>query len=126
MCWQQAGDTPLTWAHGWPENLQAVKPARAGLKETAEVKAGMTAFVLFGLGSAFVVEVVESCTRSGHTIAAGVANHKAPGFLPRHIRTIEVAEITRDLIALPCLCPLFTPGNRFSAAREARQLGLRF
>lgn len=86
----------------------------------------MTAFVLYGVGSAIVVEYVESCARAGHALVAGIANRDVPSFLPGDVRLVEAAAIDDALLAAACLCPLFTPTNRFTATNEARQRGFAF
>jgi sugar O-acyltransferase (sialic acid O-acetyltransferase NeuD family) len=82
--------------------------------------------VLFGIGSPFVVECVETCRRLGQPIAAAVRNYDGPVYFDDHSRIVERDAVDAALAAFPCLCPLFTPANRAHAAREARSLGFRF
>jgi sugar O-acyltransferase (sialic acid O-acetyltransferase NeuD family) len=86
----------------------------------------VTAFVLFGVGSAIIVEFAETCRRLGHSIAAGVANRETRRYLDASVAVIAPDQLTPALIGLPCLCPLFTPANRFVAVGEAERLGLGF
>jgi sugar O-acyltransferase (sialic acid O-acetyltransferase NeuD family) len=86
----------------------------------------MRSFVLFGVGSAIVVDFVETCHRAGYSVVAGIKNHAAPSFLPDMVRLIELAEIEPELLDVSCLCPLFTPINRFKAVAEAKQRGFNF
>lgn len=86
----------------------------------------MTDFVLFAVGSAVVVDFVESCRRSGDGVAAGIANRDVPSFLPDGVPALAAAELRPSLLRHPCLVPLFTPANRFAAAGEARQAGFSF
>ena len=82
--------------------------------------------MLFGIGSPFVVECVETCRRLGLPIAVAVRNYEGPVYFDDHSRIVAREAIDTALTAFPCLCPLFTPANRAHAAREARSLGFRF
>jgi sugar O-acyltransferase (sialic acid O-acetyltransferase NeuD family) len=82
--------------------------------------------VLFGIGSPLVAEYVETCRRLDQPIAAAVRNYDGPVYFDDRPRIVAPDAIDRALIALPCLCPLFTPVNRAHAAREAAALGFRF
>jgi sugar O-acyltransferase (sialic acid O-acetyltransferase NeuD family) len=83
-------------------------------------------FVLFGVGSPVLVDVVESCRRAGRIIAAGIANRAGPQFLPDGMTPTSVGDISPDMKAFDCLCPMFKPANRFVAVSEAQSLGFRF
>jgi sugar O-acyltransferase (sialic acid O-acetyltransferase NeuD family) len=83
-------------------------------------------FVLFAVGSAIVVEFVESCKRAGYAVEAGIVNLQTPKFLPDKIPSVEVSNLDPKLTKFPCLCPLFRPHNRFAATVEAEMLGFHF
>lgn len=82
--------------------------------------------VLFGVGSPLIVEYEETCRRLGIAIVAGVRNRAGGVFLSADCRLIDAAEIDAAVLSLPCLCPLFTPGNRQLACGEAHRLGFSF
>jgi len=83
-------------------------------------------FILYGVGSAICVEFVETCKRAGHVVFAGIANRTTPCFLPDQVPQLTLGEVDQDTRSLPCLCPLFTPSNRYAATTEAIQLGFAF
>lgn len=84
----------------------------------------MTGVVLFGIGSPIVVDIEESLHRAGLRIAAGVRNRPGPSHLSDDECILEAEELGAGLLDRPFLVPLFTPGHRQQAAREAAQLGL--
>ena len=86
----------------------------------------MRSFVLFGVGSAIIVDFVETCHRAGYFVVAGISNYAAPSFLPDEVRLVELSKIETELLDISCLCPLFTPANRFNAVTEAEQRGFKF
>jgi sugar O-acyltransferase (sialic acid O-acetyltransferase NeuD family) len=79
--------------------------------------------VIFAVGSPLVVDVVESLRRAGLAIRAGVHNVEGPSFLADDIALLTPAEVTAELTASPYVAPLFTPGYRQSAVRQAQALG---
>ena len=79
----------------------------------------MVSVVLFGVGSPLVVDYEESCARRGWAIAAGVRNVPGPAFTSADVPLVE-AEVP---VTSPVLVPLFTPGNRMFAQRQAASLG---
>jgi sugar O-acyltransferase (sialic acid O-acetyltransferase NeuD family) len=83
-----------------------------------------TSVILFGVGSPILIDVEESLHRSGLRIAAGIRNRPGPSHLSGEAHALIPDEIGADLLDLPFLVPLFTPGHRHAAAREAAQLGL--
>lgn len=85
----------------------------------------MTALVLFGVGSTIVVDFEESLHRAGLTIAAGIRNREGPCHLSPGERVLTPGEMGAEVLRLPYLVPLFTPGHRQEAAREAARCGLR-
>ncbi|MFO1205417.1 MAG: hypothetical protein U1E63_06765 [Burkholderiales bacterium] len=84
----------------------------------------MTAVILFAVGSSIVVDVEESVHRRGLTIAAGIRNREGPCHLSPGERVLTPEELDASLRQLPYLVPLFTPGHRQEAAREATRYGL--
>lgn len=84
----------------------------------------MTSLVLFGIGSSLLADVEESMVRANLRIVAGVRNRPGPSHLSDATPTVGTDDLTPELLALPFLVPLFTPGHRHAAAREAAGLGL--
>ncbi|MEA2993534.1 MAG: hypothetical protein QOD40_2454 [Alphaproteobacteria bacterium] len=82
--------------------------------------------VLFGIGSSIVVEHIESCRRLGWSVFAAIKNRPGKIYIEDEANAITLDAITPELLAYPCICPLFTPANRAMAAREAELLGFRF
>lgn len=83
----------------------------------------MTDVVLFGTGSFILVDVEESLWRLEHTIAVGIRNQPGPCHLSDQSRSVPVSALPAGVTGLPYLVPLFTPGHRQSAAREATARG---
>ncbi len=86
----------------------------------------MTAVILFGVGSTIVIDFEETVHRAGHAIAAGIKNREGPCHLSPGERVLTPEEMDEDLLQLPYLVPIFTPGHRQEAAREAARYGLRY
>lgn len=84
----------------------------------------MTDLLLFGVGSPVVVDVEESLFRAGLRVVAGVRNRPGPSHLSEGTRVLVPEDLAAGLLDLPFLVPLFTPGHRQTAAREAARLGL--
>ena len=70
-------------------------------------------------GSSTIVEVEETCLRLGLDIAAIVKNVDGPDFALARDRLIKADELDPELSACPYLVPIFTPGHRFAAYRDA-------
>lgn len=81
--------------------------------------------VLFAAGSSVIVEVEETCRRLGIEVAAIVRNVPGASFALATDRVIDAAQVTQAHIALPAAIPLFGPGRRQSAFRDAQRLGFR-
>ncbi|WP_270936844.1 LbetaH domain-containing protein [Falsiroseomonas oryzae] len=81
--------------------------------------------VLFGAGGPLTPDIEESCTRRGIEVAAAVMNRAGPGYALDDAKLVPLAALDGALLALPFLCPLFTPANRRAAVAEASALGLR-
>jgi len=85
----------------------------------------MSSVVIYGIGSSLLVDIVESLTRAGVTIAAGVKNHPGDSQLPPAVTTVTPEQVDHSLANLPFIVPFFTPGDRQAVAREATQIGFR-
>jgi sugar O-acyltransferase (sialic acid O-acetyltransferase NeuD family) len=83
----------------------------------------MNGLVLFGAGSTFCVDVVETCRRNGQGIAAAIRNVPGPVHSGDGVPLIEAADVTPEIAALPFLVPLFSPQNRRIALAAAAELG---
>lgn len=84
----------------------------------------MTGLLLFGIGSSLLADIEESIFRANLRVAAGVRNRPGPSHLSDDTPAVCTEDLTPELLALPFLVPLFTPGHRHMAAREAARLGL--
>ena len=84
----------------------------------------MTGVILFGVGSPIVVDFEESLHRAGQPIAAGVRNRPGPHYMSDDVRILSPEQLRTGLLPLLFLVPLFTPGYRQEAAREAADCGL--
>lgn len=85
----------------------------------------MTDIVLFGAGSAVIVDVEQSCRRLGLAVAAVIRNREGPVFASRPEQVVAAAAAPPALFALGVALPLFTPANRQAALAEASALGAR-
>jgi len=84
----------------------------------------MTQVVIFGIGSPVLCDLEESILRKGDTIAAGIKNYDGKSYLSEGTSVLSTEEeLSSDILKLPFLIPLFTPGNRQAAATEAEKLG---
>jgi len=79
--------------------------------------------VLFGAGSPLIVDYEETCERLGITIASIIRNIDCQDMASDTGKIIAVADMPRDLLALPFAIPLFSPANRRSAHLHAAALG---
>lgn len=81
--------------------------------------------VLYGVGSPFVENVLESLRRLGWAIRGGVENVRTE-YRSRNLAPIVGLDaIPADWLGLPVILPLTTPGHRWSLEREALQRGFR-
>jgi sugar O-acyltransferase (sialic acid O-acetyltransferase NeuD family) len=81
--------------------------------------------VLYGVGSPFVEDVIETLLRLGWTARGGVANIET-GFRPaRFAPIVGPDEIPPDWLTLPVVLPLVTPGHRWKLEREVLEHGFR-
>jgi sugar O-acyltransferase (sialic acid O-acetyltransferase NeuD family) len=81
------------------------------------------AVVLFGGGSSMIVDVEESCARLGLDIVAIVKNVEGPDYALARARIIKADEVGREITSCPYMVPIFTPGHRLAAHREAAARG---
>jgi UDP-3-O-[3-hydroxymyristoyl] glucosamine N-acyltransferase len=83
----------------------------------------MDGIVLYGVGSAVVVDFEESLARSGIAVAAAVQNLPGEARLLDSSKLAESANLTAEIKALAFLVPLFTPAYRQQASRQALSEG---
>jgi sugar O-acyltransferase (sialic acid O-acetyltransferase NeuD family) len=83
----------------------------------------MKQIVLFGVGSALMVDVEESCRRSSIDVVAAVRNMDGPVYVSDALRLVTPAELTKVDLAYPVALVMMTPANRKLALEEAFQLG---
>ena len=83
----------------------------------------MDGVVLYGVGSAVVVDVEESLSRSGLSVAAAVQNVAGEVRLLDLSKLVAPDGVTDDMKSLAFLVPLFTPAYRQQAAHEALAAG---
>jgi sugar O-acyltransferase (sialic acid O-acetyltransferase NeuD family) len=83
----------------------------------------MESVVIYGTGSPILADVEESLCRAGIGIYAGVQNRPGKSFHSEDVRVVPCGVLPDDVKERPFLIPLFTPGNRQEAAREAERLG---
>ena len=86
----------------------------------------MIELVLFGIGSTVVAEYEETCRRLGYRVAAGVRNRPGAVHLDGATPVVERERVRTELLAIPCVCPLFGPANRRIAVGEALAAGFVF
>jgi sugar O-acyltransferase (sialic acid O-acetyltransferase NeuD family) len=79
--------------------------------------------VLFGGGSSMIVDVEESCARLGLEIAAIVMNVEGPDHALARERIVKADDIDPEIKSRPYFVPIFTPGHRLAAQRDARARG---
>ncbi len=79
--------------------------------------------VLYGIGSRYVFDVVESLRRLGWRMRGAVHNQPLPPAAPPLEPTVPHTAIPRDWLPLPVILPLLTPGFRWRIETEARGLG---
>ncbi len=79
--------------------------------------------VIYGIGSPLVVDFEESLSRAGLHIRAAVQNVDGQNWLPSGPHIATPGTLNSELFSVPYLVPLFTPGHRQMAAKEAAQLG---
>jgi len=75
--------------------------------------------VLFSCGSRMIVDVEETCARLGLEIAAIVKNAEGPDHALSRERIVKADEVEPAIKRCGYVIPLFTPGYRLSAQRDA-------
>jgi sugar O-acyltransferase (sialic acid O-acetyltransferase NeuD family) len=83
----------------------------------------MVSIVLFGSTTMMIVEVEESCARLGLHILAIVRNVEGRDYPLARERIIRAEDVTAEIAACPFIVPIFTPGHRMAASREAMARG---
>lgn len=83
----------------------------------------MKRVVIYAVGSPILVEVEESLNRCGDVIAAGVRNFEGESFLSATEQLLAPEMLTNEIVSLPFLVPLFTPGYRQQVVKEAESAG---
>jgi sugar O-acyltransferase (sialic acid O-acetyltransferase NeuD family) len=79
--------------------------------------------VLYGVSSPYASEAVETVRRLGWEIAAAVRNI-ADAPVPEEVEpVVDVDDLDIELLALPFVVPLVTPGHRHDASADARRRG---
>jgi sugar O-acyltransferase (sialic acid O-acetyltransferase NeuD family) len=79
--------------------------------------------VLFGAGSAVIVEVEESCRRLGRPIHAIVKNTSDPSWAQDSTLVRTIDQLDSGVFDCELIVPLFRPANRRTALHQAMQLG---
>jgi sugar O-acyltransferase (sialic acid O-acetyltransferase NeuD family) len=83
----------------------------------------MTEVVLYGIGSPYAVDVIETCARLGWRIAYYVDNIGGERHVGDGIPVIAPRDLPNAARALGVLVPLVTPGHRLTVDRELSELG---
>jgi sugar O-acyltransferase (sialic acid O-acetyltransferase NeuD family) len=83
----------------------------------------MQGVVIYGVGSAVVVDVEASLERAGFHVVAAVKNVPGDVHLLDTSTLIEASEVTPEFRSHPFVIPLFGPANRQKAASEAFESG---
>jgi sugar O-acyltransferase (sialic acid O-acetyltransferase NeuD family) len=79
--------------------------------------------VLFGSGASMIVEVEETCTRLGINIFAVVKNTEGQDYALARERIVMADDVTPEMVSHPHIVPIFTPGHRLAASRDAAARG---
>jgi sugar O-acyltransferase (sialic acid O-acetyltransferase NeuD family) len=79
--------------------------------------------VLYGIGSPLVVDYEESCARHGVEVAAAVKNVAGRVHTISAVHVYDADELPAQLLSLPVIVPIFTPGHRRLAVEDARRRG---
>ena len=82
-------------------------------------------FVIFGCGGRLIVDVEESCLRLGIEVTAIVKNFDGPTYALASERIVDADNIDEAMKGCQYVIPLFSPGNRFAAHRDASARGFR-
>ena len=79
--------------------------------------------VLLGVGSAFVVEFEETCSRLGTEITAYIKNTEDPAYASDSRKIVDVGDLTTALKSKPVAFPLVTPAYRQNVVDVASKAG---
>jgi sugar O-acyltransferase (sialic acid O-acetyltransferase NeuD family) len=82
-----------------------------------------SSIILFGSGASMIVEVEETCTRLGINIFAVVKNTEGQDYALARERIIKADDVTREMLSHPHIVPIFTPGHRLAASKDASARG---
>jgi sugar O-acyltransferase (sialic acid O-acetyltransferase NeuD family) len=85
----------------------------------------LVAIVLFGSTASMIVDVEETCARLGVAIRAIVRNVEGTDYALARELVIAASDVTPEIASLPYLIPIFTPGHRLAAFRDASTRGFR-
>jgi sugar O-acyltransferase (sialic acid O-acetyltransferase NeuD family) len=83
----------------------------------------LVAIVLFGSTSSMIVDVEETCARLGVAIRAIVRNVAGEDHALARDLVIAASDVTPEIASSPYLIPIFTPGHRLAAFRDASARG---
>jgi sugar O-acyltransferase (sialic acid O-acetyltransferase NeuD family) len=81
--------------------------------------------VIYGVGSPIVADVEESLARAGLDVLVAIQNVPGDVCLLDRSRLLDLSALSPDVVTAPYVVPLFTPGHRQFAAREAEANGFR-
>ena len=81
------------------------------------------AIVLFGSTASMIVDVEETCVRLGVAIRAIVRNVEGEDYALARELVIAASDVTPEIASSPYLIPIFTPGHRQAAFRDASARG---
>ena len=81
------------------------------------------AIVLFGSTASMIVDVEETCVRLGVAIRAIVRNVEGKDYALARELVIAASDVTPEIASSPYLIPIFTPGHRLAAFRDASARG---
>ena len=85
----------------------------------------MQGVVIYAIGSPIVVDLEESLFRAGIPLRAGVQNQAGDCFLSDPTLVVTRDAIPHHIKNFPFMVPLFSPGNRQQAVRQAEKLGFK-
>jgi sugar O-acyltransferase (sialic acid O-acetyltransferase NeuD family) len=83
----------------------------------------LVAIVLFGSTASMIVDVEETCIRLGVAIRAIVRNVEGKDYALARELVIAASDVTPEIASSPYLIPIFTPGHRLAAFRDASARG---